>query len=286
MPRSAPVVLIAGATGYLGRHLISAYHRAGYRVHALARRPESLISLDGQIDRICFGEATRPETLAGLFEGVDLVISALGITRQRDGLGYGQVDYQANLNLLNGALEAKVPHFAYIHVLNAGRMPGVAMVAAKARFVAELESAPIRSTIICPSGFFSDLSEVLDMARGGRVFLFGNGQTRMSPIDGSDLAPVCVQATEQALPWLDVGGPEVLTHNEIARAAFAALGKVPRITHIPSAPARWALALAKRLGWRQRLGPLDFFVEASRIDMSAPAHGTMRLEQYFAGQAR
>ena len=67
-------------------------------------------------------------------EGADLVVSALGITRQRDGLSYRDVDYQANANLLGEALRAGVPRFGYVRVLHAEQMLHVPLVRAKHDF--------------------------------------------------------------------------------------------------------------------------------------------------------
>lgn len=286
MAQASKAVLIAGATGYLGRHLISAYHSAGYRVFALARRPEALIGLDKQIDEIVYGEATKPETLSGVMKDVDLVVSALGITRQKDGLSYKQVDYQANRNLLDAALASGVAQFLYVHVKNAEQMPGVEMAAAKARFAAELDAADIHSTIVAPSGFFSDLVEVLDMARKGRVYLFGDGKALVSPIDGHDLAVACVAASEEGTARIEVGGPQALSLNETAEIAFAILGKKPGISHLPVAPVRALLGAAKWFGLGQQIGALDFFVAASQLDMSAPANGSVTLAQFFAKEAQ
>ena len=49
-------------------------------------------------------KATHPESLAGVMDGVDVTVSALGITRQVDGLTYYDVDHQANVNLLTPQL--------------------------------------------------------------------------------------------------------------------------------------------------------------------------------------
>ncbi|MEM8985516.1 MAG: NmrA family NAD(P)-binding protein [Pseudomonadota bacterium] len=50
MKSGQPTVLVVGATGYLGGHLIQAFHRAGYSVHALARTPDKLERLSSYID--------------------------------------------------------------------------------------------------------------------------------------------------------------------------------------------------------------------------------------------
>lgn len=119
------------------------------------------------------------------------------------------------------------------------------------------------------------------MARRGRVYLFGDGSALMSPIDGSDLANASVAAIEAGSSRVEIGGPEALTQNEIAEAAFAAVGQSTRISHIPATPVRWLLQLAKLFGFGQSLGALDFFANVSQLDMSAPAHGSRTLMEFF-----
>ncbi|MFN3194213.1 MAG: SDR family oxidoreductase [Aureliella sp.] len=272
-------VLIVGATGYLGKQLVYAAKRAGHEVRALARDPSRL---PADVDEVVVAEATKPDSLAGICDGVDVVISALGITRQRDGLTYEAVDYAANMNVLNEALKARVQRFAYVHVLNADRMLHVPMVKAKARFAEELRQAPIASTIINPSGFYSDLGEVLKMAQSGRVYLFGNGNTRVSPISGRDMAEVCISAIDDRVDTIDVGGPETLTFHEVAQLAFKALSQPEKITHLPLGLGKLAVRIAKLLGFGKTVGAFEFFVAASGIDMDAPNFGEQTLERHFA----
>lgn len=271
--------LIVGATGYLGQQLIHAAKRAGHQVRALARDRNRL---PANVDEVFEAEATDADSLRGLCHGVDVVVSALGITRQRDGLTYDDVDYEANRNILREALKANVKRFVYVHVLNAEKMLHVPMVSAKARFAEELRQAPIASTIINPSGFYSDLSEVLKMAQRGRAYLFGSGDTRVSPIDGRDMADVCVSAVDRELETADIGGPETLTFNQVVEAAFEALGTRPRVTRLPLWLGKIAVQLSKLLGFGQQVGALEFFIAASGIDMNAPNHGSTTLKQHFA----
>lgn len=281
MKMTKPIVLIAGASGYLGRYLTIAYARAGYRVRALVRNPDKLKSGIGHFDQIYVGEATKRSDLIDVCDGVDLVVSALGITRQMDGFNYAQVDYQANRNLLDEALKAEVKRFAYIHVLNANQMSELPMVRAKIKFARELEAAPIPSTILSPSGFFRDVFEVLDMAAKGRVFIFGDGHHKISPIHGADLAQACVQATQDGLVAVDVGGPETFTQNQIAALAFFLLGKPMRLVHIPFWVGDLGVRLARVFGLGRKVAPLAFFIKASKLDMRAPAFGNHLLSESF-----
>ena len=271
-------VLVAGATGYLGRFLCAEYARRGHYVTALVR---DTARAEGLADLSIEAEATRPDTLKGIMDGVDLVVSSLGITRQTDGLGYREVDFQANLNLLREAEVAGVERFAYVHVLNADAMAGVPLVDAKTAFVDALHASDMPATVIAPTGYFSDMGEILAMARRGRVWLFGDGTQRLNPIHGADLATAIADATDAGRGWAEIGGPDVMTQGEIARAAFAALGTEPRITHLPDALRRAALAVLPILP-RRMSGPARFFLTALGMDMVAPRFGTRRLADHFA----
>lgn len=272
-------VFVAGATGYLGRFLCAEYQRRGWYVTALVRDVQRARHLAA--DALVEAEATRPESFSGAMAGGDLVVSALGITRQADGLDYRDVDYGANLALLREAEHAGVSRFAYIHVLNADRMRHVPLVAAKSAFVEQLRSASIPSTVIAPSGYFSDMEDVLAMARSGRVLLFGDGARRLNPIHGADLAHAVANATDSAASWRDVGGPDVLTQSEVAELAFSALKRPARITRLPDVFRKAALRVLPRVTPRKVHGPAQFFLTAMGLDMVGECHGTRRLKNHF-----
>ena len=232
--------------------------------------------------KIVQAQVTDPETLRGIMDGVDLVVSSVGITRQRDGLTYRDVDYQANVNLLQEALKAKVPHFAYIHVLHGEELSHLTPIAAKQDFVNELRKADIKSTVISPSGFFSDMKDFLDMAKGGRVWLFGDGQNRINPIHGEDLARATADAIDEGRTSLDVGGPDVLTHTEIAELAFAALDKPPKITRIWDGFRTFLISILPWVTPAHINGPAQFFLTAMGMDMVGECHGEHHLKDFFA----
>lgn len=276
-------VLVAGATGYLGRHIVKQYMSMGWNVRALVRNSKAARASGLVATELFEGEATNPSTLRGAMDGVDLVISALGITRQRDGLSYWDVDYQANANLLADALAANVERFAYVHVLNAHKMENVPLVAAKQAFVDRLQAAPIQSTVIAPSGFFSDMGDFLNMAEAGRVFLFGPGHLKLNPIDGVDLAEAIAGAIRDERDYVPIGGPDVLTQNELAEIAFEALGKPAKIVHLPDFLRRGALKILPYVTPTAVHGPALFFLSALGMNMVGDPHGTKRLADHFAG---
>lgn len=272
-------VFIAGATGYLGRFLCKEYQARGWYVTALARKTSRHADLAA--DQIIEAEATWSESLAGTMEGIDLVVSALGITRQTDGVGYWDVDYQANVNLLEEALRSGVRRFAFVHVLNADRMEHVPLVAAKAGFVRKLQTADIQSTVIAPTGYFSDMADFLNMAKSGRVWLFGGGQMRINPIHGADLATAIFEAIEEGSGWAEIGGPETFTQKDLATLCFEILDKTPSIISLPDRLRRLALRLLPWIAPRRIAGPAQFFLTAGGMNMTAPPSGTRKLADHF-----
>lgn len=240
-------VFIAGATGYLGRHLCAEYQQRGWYVIALVRKTAQVAPIAA--DQLVEAQATDPLTLRGIMAGADLVVSCLGITRKSDGLSYWDVDYQANLNLLHEAERAGVGRFGYIHVLGASDMTQVPMVAAKSAFVEELQGSSVVATVIAPTGYFSDMGDFLKMAQSGRVWLFGDGSKRINPIHAVDLATATAEALEAGLEWLDVGGPDIFTQREVAELAFAqywdaAADHTAAGRHTTDWPARFAVRYA------------------------------------------
>jgi len=191
------------------------------------------------------------------------------------------VDYQANINLLKEAEKSGVKKFIYVSVLNGESLRHLKICDAKERFVEELKASGLDYCIIRPNGFFSDMSDFLEMAKKGRIYLFGKGVLKTNPIHGKDLASVCVDAIKAGDKEVLVGGPETLTHQEIARSAFDVLGSEPKITNIPEWMRASVLKLLKMFTGSKTYGPIEFFMTVMAIDMIAPEYGKHRLKEHF-----
>ena len=275
-------ILIAGASGYLGSHIVKElYKNKNYKVRALVRRSGKVEKIKKYIDEKFVGQVTQPETLTNACKGIDIVISTVGITKQKDGLTYNDVDYQANLNLLNEAIKSGVKKFVYVSVFNAPLMNELKGVVAKLKFVEELKKSKINYLIVNPNGFFSDMKEFYEMAKKGKVHLFGDGEYKMNPIDGGDLAKVIVDNLEKDVTEIDVGGPEVLTHNQIAKLAFKIVDKPEKISYIPLWVKNVTLWFLRKFTSVKTYGPIEFFMTVLTKDMVVPKYGKKTLKEFF-----
>ena len=274
-------ILIAGATGYLGQFLVKELKSRGYWIRALSRDARRIEPVRNYVDDVFIGQATQPRSLSGICGDIDTVISSLGITRQKDGLSYMDVDYKGNSNILAEAHAADVSRFMYISVFNADKLRHLEIVKAKERFAEELKRSNLEHIVVRPNGFFSDMTEFFAMARKGRVYLFGNGEYRGNPIHGADLARACAERLDGGHEEFDIGGPEVLSQNQIALHAFNVLGKKPKVAHIPLWMAKFMVWSARTFTSAKTYGPLEFFTSVLTMDMIAPPYGRHTIKDYF-----
>ncbi|MEM7011954.1 MAG: SDR family oxidoreductase [Verrucomicrobiota bacterium] len=286
MKQSHQTILVAGSTGYLGRHIVRQLLKTGHSFHAIARNANLLLSMGANPESIDLRQVTEPESLVGSCEAIDTVISTVGITRQKDGLTYMDVDYQANRNLLDEAIRAGVRKFIYISALHGEKLRHLKIFEAKEKFVDELRASGLEYTIVRPNGFFSDMADFSKMAERGRVVLFGDGSQKLNPIHGADLAEAIVEAINGTKTTPEIGGPDVLSHEEIATLAMKAHGKKPKIFHLPDWIRRFVIAQARRFTPVKVYGPLEFFLTTMQSDYIAPRYGTEHLGDFFASRAQ
>lgn len=278
-------VIVAGASGYLGKHIIRELQLRKIEFGAIVRKKESVYELNLTDKQLIEAEVTKPNTLSGIINNGDVLISCVGITRQKDGLTYKDVDFQANVNLLNEAKASGAVKVIYISVLNGELMRHLKLVEAKEAFVDYLKASTLNYTIIRPNGFFSDMKDFLQMARKGKVFLFGKSQFMLNPIHGADLARVVVDSIETTTNEIEVGGPDILTQEEIAELALKAFKFEIKISHIPDWVRISILALLRAFTTSKTYGPYEFFLSMMAQDNIAPRYGVHRLKDFFQEEA-
>ena len=260
-------ILIAGASGYLGKFVVKEFKKQGYWIRALARNKDKLKDLNSFIDDTFIGEITDPRSLQGICKDIDIVFSSVGITKQKDGLTFMDVDYQGNKNLLEEAQKIGISKFIFISVFNARNMKNLKGIQAKLKFEEDLKNSGIDYSIIYPNGFFSDMLEYLKMAKKGKGYVFGLGENRINPIHGKDLAEVCVKAD---------GKGEYIIHK-----LFDAYNKNSKISRIPIWVANFLKKIFRIFTPVKIYGPIEFFMTVLAADLVAPAYGTHHLKEFF-----
>ncbi|MDW7693002.1 SDR family oxidoreductase [Flammeovirgaceae bacterium SG7u.111] len=277
-------ILVAGSTGYLGSNIVKELLAKNIGFKAIARNQKKLEQLGVQKEQMIIAEVIKPSSLEGSCKGIDVVISTVGITRQKDGLTYMDVDYQANMNLLNEAKKAGVKLFVYVSAINGDKMRHLKIMEAKEKFVDKLKESGMDYSIIRPNGFFSDMKDFLEMAKKGKVYLFGHGEFKLNPIHGIDLADFILDTIDAGAINSEqpVGGPDILTQNEIGELSLQAWKRPVKIIHLPDWVRRFLIKAMRSFTSSKTYGPIEFFLTMMATDNIAPRHGTRRLNSYFS----
>ena len=283
--QDAPTVLVAGATGYIGRHIVEAVHDAGYRVRALARDEGKLEPVADACDEVFIGEATNIDSLDGVCDGVDAVVSSLGLRTLRRRPSPEEVDLHANLNVLKHAQAAGVEHFIFVGVLGGDQlMTSTPILRPRDEFISALIDSSLTWTVLRPTGSFNDMRELFGLAQRGWAFMLKDDRQRINPVHPADIAQMAVQSiTDSALhnAQFGFGGPDVFAHREIADLAAQVLDRRLRSVRMPTWPLD-AVGGPLSLLNRNAAGFLRFFRQVMSRDMVGTRIGDHHLIDFYA----
>ena len=241
-------VLLAGAFGHLGFDVLQSLLAAGHEVIAadMVTRETDLSGYTPlKIDM------TDREKLKGCCDGVEAVITTVGLTKASETVTAYDIDFGANKNLLDEAKSAGVKYFSFVSVLKADKGRDVPMLDAKAMFEKELKESGLTWTIFRPTGYFYDVAHIFQpKVEAGKVTLLKTKEpVRCNVIDTRDFADYIVAHMTDDNCAYDVGGIETYTYEEIAKMFFAAAGKEPKISYTPAFMFDLIIAMAPK--WKK-----------------------------------
>lgn len=260
-------VLLAGAFGHLGTDIL----------HSLVNANHEVIAADVVVKDVDFEgftplkiDMTNRESLKGICDGVDVVITTVGLTKASETVTAWDIDYSANKNLLDEAISAGVKHFAFTSVLKASKGKDIPMLGAKAKFEEELMKSGMTYAIFRPTGYFYDTAHIFQpKVEAGKVTLLKTKEPiKCNVIDTVDFADYIVEHMCDENKEYDVGGTEEYTYEEIAKMFFAAAGKEPVIKFAPVFLFDLIIAMSPK--WKR--GVIKFGKWTMTEDMVAEVH--------------
>jgi len=232
-------ILVAGATGYIGRHVARELVARGHRVVSLVRQaPHRLPSeLEGSEVRgveVCDPTALARDGIRG--ERFDVAVSCLASRTGRSADAW-RVDYQATSNLLAAAGRAGAGHFILLSAICVQR-PLLAFQHAKLALEQELQGCGLDWTIVRPTAFFKSLAGQVPRIMAGRPYMmFGDGGTACKPVSERDLSVFiadCLADPARRNRILPIGGPgPAVTARERGEMLFELTGRRARYTRVP-----------------------------------------------------
>ncbi len=188
-------VLVAGATGKTGRHVVKQLIDQGVSVKALVRDQEKAKAILPTTTTFVVGDVLRPDTFESALADCSVLICATGASPSLDPTGPYKVDFQGTKNLVDAAKKHNIEHFVLVSSLCASKFfhpLNLFWLVLYWKKQAEnyLQSSGIDYTIVRPGGLKDeDNSDSIIMSQADSLF------------DGSiprqKVAQVCVAALSE-----------------------------------------------------------------------------------------
>ena len=252
-------LVLAGAFGNLGAEILTALVSAGHDVVAADLKEVPVAGVEGKYTFKAI-DATRPETLKGLCDGAEIVITTMGLTGASTRFTSYDIDYQGNMNLFEECRRAGVKKFNYISVISCDE-PGaekVPMLHAKYMVEKEIKKQAMDWVIYRPTGYFYDIAKVFKpyIDKGEMQLLKGFGGVKANVVDCPDFAQFIVDHMNAANVTYNVGGKETWTYEEMAKMCFDAAGKPMKIKWAPI----WLFGILANLPKIKKAGKHDIIL--------------------------
>jgi NADH dehydrogenase len=234
------MILVTGADGFVGRHVIARLVQDGESPRALVRdieRARGALPTSGV--EIVQGDTTKPDTLDAALAGVDTVIHGAFITanrKQTPSTNYYQTNVVGTKHLIEAAKRAGVKRICVLGGL--GTKPSSTDSYLQGRYEADeaVKNSGLAWSVIGPSVQFGEHSPffggLADLIRSAPVVpMVGDGKRRFQPIWVEDVAR-CVSmmargetAARYDGRYIEVGGPNIYTYAQILDLLMARMGK-------------------------------------------------------------
>ncbi|AKS32670.1 SDR family oxidoreductase [Mycolicibacterium goodii] len=204
-------VLVTGATGTLGHHVVPEATQAGHAVRALSRRGR--VGYTGVHWQQ--GDLLNADTLDAALDGIDAVVHCATQAT-------GEKDIVAARNLTNAVRRHRVKHLIYISIVGVDKIP-LPYYRTKLRVEQLLADSGVPHTILRATQFHELIEKIFDIQRFSPLLVTLRG-VRFQPIDTRDVAARLVELIDQEPAGRvgDIGGPEVIDHPELGRIYLSA----------------------------------------------------------------
>ena len=247
------MILVTGASGFVGHHVVRELAAAGMRVRAMVRTARGAQALEGVDCELVRGDVTDPASLRAAARGMRTIVHLVAIL-EGSPAAFERVMAVGTGNLVEAARESDVRRIVLMSALGTG--PGATVPYFRAKWAAEqaVASSGVDHAVLRPSFVFGvdggALPRLLRVARLAPVTpVIGPGTQRIQPIWIDDLARgvrIAVEAEGTAAPF-ELGGPETVTWSELWRRLKTSLGTRRPTVHVPFWLARGPAALLERI---------------------------------------
>ena len=263
------MILVAGATGFIGPKIVHALRAEDRPVRVLARKLKDAETLASWGCEIVQGDMTDAASLRQAVDGCETVIDLVAIISGKPE-DFQRVMIQGTRNLLGAAKKARVARFILMSALGVSERTKDLTPYYHAKWDEEqaVQASGLDYTIFRPSFVFGadggSLPIYIRQVRWSPVVtVIGDGNRRLQPIWVEDVAAFFAKSlsTPGAVNrTFEVAGPDVVTWDELYERIRRVLGKRRATIHMPYGLVRAGAAVVEKL-------PLDFPLSRDAVTM-------------------
>ena len=229
------IVTVFGGSGFIGRHLVRALARDGWRVRVATRRPDLAFHLQplGRVGQINAVQANvrYPDSLAAALRGAEAAVNLVGILAPWGKQTFDSVQAEGAGAVARAVAAAGIANFVHMSAIGADARSNSAYARTKAEGEAAVLSALPSATILRPSVVFGPEDQFFNrFAAMARLMpalpLIGGGKTKMQPVYVGDVAEAgarLLRGQGEAGAIYELGGPAVRTMRELLEYVLATI---------------------------------------------------------------
>jgi uncharacterized protein YbjT (DUF2867 family) len=245
---ASQLVTVFGGSGFLGRHVVRALARRGYRIRVAVRRPDLAQFLQplGRVGQIVAVQANLryPASVARAVERADVVVNLVGILQETGRQTFHGLQAEGAGEIARAAAAVGAP---LVHVSALGADPDSASLYGRSKALGEaavLEARPgaaiFRPSVVFGPGdsFFNRFGQ---LARALPVLPLAGARTRFQPVFVGDVAEAVALAVEGRVAGgkvYELGGPEIRTLRELVEYTLKTTQRTRLVLDLPLPAAR------------------------------------------------
>jgi uncharacterized protein YbjT (DUF2867 family) len=253
------MIVVTGGAGNVGSNTVRRLAELGQPVRALVHsrtRAEERGRLEGLDIEWAEGDVTRPETLQPAFRDATAIVHTVAIAIEKGGRNYEAINYQGTVNVVNAAREAGVRRFVNISQLGADAKLPYRFLASKGKAQDYVAASKLDWTAFRPSVIWGPYDEFANtFARlvpfSPVIFpIIGDENARFHPVWIGDVATCIAKSLDDPTTIgkeYELGGPEVLTLEQIERRTLQAIGARRLMVRFPMSLLRIVVTLMEKL---------------------------------------
>lgn len=239
------LVTVFGGSGFVGRHVVRALVKRGYRVRAAVRRPDLAghlqpLAVVGQVHAMQ-ANLRYPDSVQRAVDGADAVVNLVGILQEQGRQKFGSVQAEGARAVAAAAARAGITKLVHMSAIGADKNSASEYARSKAEGEAAVlglvpSAVIMRASIVFgpEDGFFNRFASLARMLPV--LPLVGGGGTRFQPVYVGDVAEAIARAVDGAVEGgkiYELGGPEQKTFKELLAYVCEVTGRKRVLATLP-----------------------------------------------------